>query len=320
MPSAPPSLSIIVTVVSGPQSLRRCLTALAPQVAAPAEEVIVPYDVWCRDVGELAHEFPAVQFLHVVDLGIAADPAVRAHAHRLYDRRRAMGLRAARGQVIAMTEDHAVPASDWCAQIRAAHQQPYAVIGGAVENGVDRPMNWALYYCDFGRYGRPFAPGPADYVSDVNVSYKRPALEAVADRWCDAYHETSLHWALRARGEVLFRDPRPVVYQHRPPLRLAQAYRERIDWGRVFAETRAATGGAWRALTYAAGTPVLPLVLLARMLRHMRRQRRSAAQIARTAPLAFVLLTGWALGELLGYVGQPPRDDARGAGKAERKW
>jgi hypothetical protein len=301
-----PSLSVIITIVSGGEALRRCLTALQPQTEASDAEVIVPYDDWSRDAAELAGEFPAVRFHRIADLGAAADPAVPAHAHRLYDRRRAVGLGAARGDLLAMTEDHAVPAADWCRQIRAAHAQPYAVIGGAIENAVDRPLNWALYYCDFGRYGRPFPAGPAAYVSDVNVSYKRSALESVRILWSDAYHETTLHWALRARGEVLFLDPRLVVYQHRPAMRLAQAYRERIDWGRMFAETRAAEGGSGRALAWAAGTPALPVVLLVRMLRHMRRQGRSAGQIWRTLPLAFVLLTGWAVGELSGYVSRPP--------------
>ncbi len=26
----------------------------------------------------------------------------------------------------------------------------YAAIGGAIENGINRPLNWAVYYCDFG--------------------------------------------------------------------------------------------------------------------------------------------------------------------------
>jgi hypothetical protein len=303
-----PSLSVVVAVVSGAAALRRCLNALTPQAEAAAAEIIVPHDAWCPDVGALTGEFPAVQFVHVLDLGPAADPTVPAHAHRLYDRRRAVGLAAARAPLIAMTEDHAVPAPDWCAQIRNAHVQPYAVIGGAIENAVDRPLHWALYYCDFGRYGLPFAAGPAAYVSDVNVSYKRSALDAVTDLWRHAYHETTLHWALRARGEVLFLDPRLVVYQHRPALGLRQALRERIAWGRVFAETRAAAAGSGLAWAYAAGTPILPLLLLARALRHMRRQHRSAMQVARTAPLLFALLEAWAVGELIGYVGQPPAE------------
>src|SRR5215510_9385220 len=101
-----PVLSVIVTVVSGRESLRKCLTALRDQ-QGPDTEIMVPYDEWCHDVSELSAEFPDVQFHAIRDLGQAADAAAPAHQHRLYDRRRAFGLAQARGRLIAITEDHA---------------------------------------------------------------------------------------------------------------------------------------------------------------------------------------------------------------------
>src|SRR5262249_27076921 len=152
-------------------------------------EIIVPFDEWCLEVSELAAEFPGVRFHRISDLGPAADSGRTAHQHRLYDRRRAIGLSMVRGHLVAMTEDHAVPAPDWCRQITAVHEQSdYAAIGGAIENGVDRPTNWAWYYCDFGRYGGPLLAGPSPYASDVNISYKRDALQRIRSVWSDAYH------------------------------------------------------------------------------------------------------------------------------------
>ena len=117
-----------------------------------------------------------------------------------------------------------------------------------------------------------------------------------------------MHWALQSRGEVLFLDSRLLVYQHRPAISFRQAYRERIEWGRVFAETRVAACRIWSRIFYAAGTIALPPLLLARMLRHMSRQRRTIPQMAKTVPLAACLLTGWALGELTGYLFGTPRE------------
>lgn len=298
------SLSILVTVVSGKESLRRCLGVLCPQIDPADMEIIVPYDRWSREVNDLASDFPGVRF-HFVDDREGTSSETAPQAHHLYDRRRAVGLALARGRLVAMTEEHAVPAPDWCRQILAAHEQPYAVIGGVIDNGVDRAMNWALYYCDFGRYGHPLPSGPAEYASDVNLAYKRRALEAARDVWRDAYHETNVHWTLRARGEVVFLDPRMVVHEHRPAIGLCRAYRERVEWARIFAETRVAEYGMWRCLAYAAGTPVLPALLLLRVARHMSRQGRSIGQMAKTLPLALFLLTGWAYGELLGYLASP---------------
>ncbi len=305
------SLSIVITIVSGRAALRRCLDALATQPCPAEVEIIVPYDKWSSEVGDLVQEFPRILFHFYDDPGVASSPTIPARKHRLYDRRRAVGLQLARGRIIAMTEDHAVPAADWVKEIIAAHAQPYSVIGGAIENAVDRPLNWALYYCDFGRYGQPLPAGEAEYVSDVNVSYKREALNSIREVWSEAYHETTAHWALRSRGEVLYLDPRLVVYQRRPAIAWRQAYRERIEWGRVFAETRVTEIGFWRRLIYAAGAPVLPVLLSLRVWMRMRRQRRSPGQIIRTMPIACVLLTGWALGEMIGYVAGAPRSATR---------
>ena len=37
------------------------------------------------------------------------------------------------------------------------HQKyPYAAIGGAIENGIDQLLNWAVYFCNFGGYAKSF--------------------------------------------------------------------------------------------------------------------------------------------------------------------
>ncbi|MEJ7712638.1 MAG: hypothetical protein WKF84_23025 [Pyrinomonadaceae bacterium] len=162
-------------------------------------------------------------------------------------------------------------------------------------------MNWALYYCDFGRYGSPLRSGVAEYASDVNIAYKREALMSVREVWLDAYRETIVNWTLRARGEKIFLDPRMRVEQHRPLMTLSEAYRERIKWGRMFAETRVLTCSLQRRVLYALGVVLLPPLLTMRVFSHMSRQKRSLKQIATSLPLAALLLSGWAVGELLGY-------------------
>jgi hypothetical protein len=302
------TLTILLTVVSGKESVRRCLTVLSPQIDFTKAEIIVPFDKWSNEVGELVLEFPEVEFHYIEDLGLAKSADISAHQHRLYDRRRAVGLQLSRGKIVAMIEDHALPAEDWCRQILAAHEQPHTVIGGAIENGIDRPLNWAWYYCDFGRYGRPLQNGEAEYVSDINVAYKRDALESVRDVWNEAYHETTVHWALRERGAKLVLNDKMVVFQQRPPLSLNKMLSERIAWGRVFAETRTREMSFARRLMFAAGAVILPPLLLTRIFNNMRRQKRTLRQMTSVLPLAFLLLLGWSLGESIGYLRGEPNE------------
>jgi hypothetical protein len=301
-------LTVLLTVVSGEEAVREHLTVLTKQIDFEKAEIIVPFDKWSSNVGSLVSEFPAVRFHFIEDLGFASDTHMCAHHHRLYDRRRAVGLRLSKGRIVAMTEDHARPADDWVREIVAAHEQPYDVIGGAVENGVDLPLNRAWYYCDFGRYGRPFEPGEVSFVSDVNLAYKRSALMATYDLWHEFYQETTVHWAMLSRGKKLFLDDRPVVFQMRPRLKFGQAMKERVSWGRVFAETRANNLTPFYRFGFSLGTIFLPLIMFSRVFKNMRRQRQTVKTIFSTLPIAFVLLLAWSVGEFLGYfVGEPRR-------------
>ena len=300
--SAPLRLSVIIIVVSGVAALRRCLTALCAQMDAAQSEIIVPYDAVAAAVASLASEFPQVRF-HRIDDPDHPQPALPTlYRHQLYDRRRAAGLAVAQGEIIAMTEDHVVPAADWCAQLLAAHASAAAVIGGAIENGIDRPLNWALYYCDFGRYGRPLDAGPAAVISDVNVSYKREVLLSALAVWRDGYAETTLHWHLGAHGHQLLLDPRLVVFEERPRLPLGELIRERLALGHAFGATRRAALPGWKRAAHMCATPLLPLLLLYRCLHDMMRQRRTLRQIATTLPYVLVFVIVYAVGELTGYL------------------
>ena len=293
---------MIVAVVGGEECMRNHLSALCPQVKFDRSEVIVPFDRWSTEIGNLAAEFPEVNFHFAENLALPDADRTSGSDHRLYDRRRALGLRLSRGKIVAMTEDQAFPADDWVRQILKAHERPYDVVGGAVENGVDRPMNRALYYCDFGRYGRPFSAGAVSYLSDVNLAYKREALNQTRELWWAAYHETTVNWALQSLGKKLFLSDGPVVHQRRPRLSFSQAVKERVAWGRVFAMTRAERLSYSMRLMFGAGALVLPAILLARALRNMTRQRQGTLRILSTLPIISLLVVFWSIGEMAGYL------------------
>jgi len=302
-----PRLSVVVTIVDGGEALRECLVALAAQASPPSLEVIVPYDASVASIEELRVQFPEARFVALGE--VVTDRPLRSPAgqHELYDRRRAVGLAETRGEIVCIIEDRGVPERDWAAKVSRLHADlPYAVIGGAVECGVDARLNWAVYFCDYGRYQLPLTAGPRAYVTDVNISYKREPLMRLRPLWQERYHETTVHWQLEREGETLYLTPELVVWQRRRGLSVRSLLRERLEWGRLFAYTRAREQSVPSRLAHAALAPLLPILLL---LRHTRMQAQKRARLRRflsVSPQVALFLSAWSLGELLGYLSGRP--------------
>jgi hypothetical protein len=306
-----PVLSVVVVIVSDTMERRpevaklaACLDALSKQVDAPPMEVIVPYHHEVDGVQELRDRFPRVTFLLVTDPRVSS---LKGGTREHHDILRARGLVESRGEVIGLLEDHARPDEHWCANAVAAHREHYAAIGGAIENAVDRPLNWAVYYCDFGRYQNPVPAGESSIASDANVTYKRSALEPIRAAWEDSFREVVVNGILMSRGEKLALQPNVIVYQNRQGLRLGTALRERFVWGRSYAATRGAFLNGPKRMAYALLAPALPVILLSRMADTAWKRRRHFGEFLRAFPFAVMLVTIWSLGECVGYLTARPR-------------
>ena len=168
-----------------------------------------------------------------------------------------------------------------------------------------------MYWCDFGRYQNPLPEGPAHYVSDSNVAYRREALEAIRDSWADDYHETVVHGALVERGHEIWLTPRSQVWQQRGALTWGEALRERFVWARSYAGTRVGTVSVVHRALYAVLSFLLPFLLTWRLVQGVRSRDlppETTARFRAALPAIFLLQTVWGLGELVGYVtGDPGR-------------
>ena len=283
-----PRLSVVVVILGGRDYLPRCLDALEQQVGVARPEILVPCDESVGDLAPLRRRYPHVQFVPV-------------QGRRTYAELRAIGFHQARGTIIALTEDHCSPDPDWCQQILKLHEGGHAAVGGAVNEGADGILNWAIYLCDFSRYMSPVVEGPSAYLTDCNVSYKRQALEPLAPLWATEFHETTINWTLAGQGQSLWLSPRIVVRQQRT-LALGAALRERYRFGRLFARTRVAATPWVKRPLYAAGAVLLPLVFTARVARNLAVKSRSRGRFLLALPAIVLLNTVWAVGELVGYL------------------
>jgi hypothetical protein len=307
-----PALSVVVTVVEGGAALARCLDALAAQEGAPELEVVVPFDDTIPEVGELAARFGTFRFLDVGRIAAAGAGRDAYSEHVRYDCRRAAGLSAARGHLLGMVEDRGWPRPDWArTMIRLHRENPHGAIGGAIESGARSALGQAVFICDFGRYEPPVAAENPDFLSDINICYKREALESVRDLWEARYQEALVNWALRDRGAGLLLSAEPRVVQQRDALALGTMLLERIHWGRTYGQVRLRESARWKGVLMSAALPLLPPLLFLRHARAQLKKGHAARELAGLSPALFVLLDAWALGECLGYLESSLRRDSK---------
>jgi hypothetical protein len=191
------------------------------------------------------------------------------------------------------------------------------VVGGAIEKlRPDKPVAWAAYLLDYGRYMLPLSSGPAEYLSDCNVSYKRSVLEEIITHWRDSFHETRVHDAIRERNgaDAIVLDPAIVVMQSRRP-ELGDFLSDRVAHGKLFARLRAAKYNRRARIVYSLGALALAPVFVWRALRRAWRRSDMRMGALRALPLMILAALAWSLGESIGALtpeaeAQPVQDPA----------
>lgn len=290
-PPSVPELSVVLIVLGGKKHLTRCLEALARQQGAPPTEVIIPHDqrLGADEAEALRGILPGLRFAPL-------------SGRQSFAALRTAGVKAARGRLVAITEDQCIPPERWCANVAAAHAQPHGAVGGPVDKQQpDRIINWAIYFRELGSYMPPIAEGPSECLTDCNVSYRREVLDGIASVWAAEFHEPKVHAALRERGRTLWLLPALLTYQQREII-LGPAIRERYDFGRLYGGLRVAQLSGPKRLLFIVAAPLLPMLMVGRVLWGVVRKRRYLGVCLAAIPYLTLFAGVWSWGELVGYV------------------
>ncbi len=229
---------------------------------------------------------------------------------------RLAGYRAARGEVVAITEDHVAVAPDWIERILEAHRRyPNAgAIGGAVFNRTNEKLvDWAAFFLTQGPFMEPLANGVSERISGpANVSYKLRVLERLGgDEEQGVIDFLELPHALE--GEDLVAEDSIRVW-HSQSQGLVGTSRAEFDNGRTIAgyRRRQMTRGDWLRI---AGSPVLPAYRAVRQMRIVRKKNMqegmSVTRMARVLPAHIWFQYCAIAGELLGYAAGPGESPRR---------
>jgi len=290
-----PSLSIVIAAVNGPAVLDRTLKAIEQLPEKDRVEVLVVQTPDTNVSSVLAGR--SVQ-CHSVLGGSTADGIPRLR-HR--------GVMAARGDLIAILEDHVDVDPNWAATIFQVMADPeVAAVGGKVEAGQEGWVNWGVFLADYARYIGPVAEGDHADLPGNNIAYRREALLAHAEALAEGKWESWVNERLATEGRRLVSTNRMVV-RHCKHFRLSEFLRLRWHFGRSYAGMRISSLGPLKRAVYGAGSTILPLLLTVRATRLISSRDVSKARLAKSWPLIALVMTVGAAGECVGYIFGPGR-------------
>lgn len=285
-----PHLSVVIASYNAAATIERCLRSLEQQEATVPFEVVVVDSSTDGTADLVARRFPRVRLL-------------RERRRRFPGDARNVGVAHVRADVIAFTDADCFVAPTWVARVLEAHARwPDPVIGGAVENGnPDSTVGWAYYLFEFNRW---LPCGAARVLPDIPttcLTVKRWLLDEVGPFVEGTYSsDTVFNWRAAALGHRPLFVP-DIRVSHVNPTGVRELLRRKTFHGRCFARLRCVEQRwpAWRRLVHAAGSPLLPGLLMARMLRAVRGtpERR---HFVRVSPLLLCAAIAWSAGELIG--------------------
>jgi hypothetical protein len=199
------------------------------------------------------------------------------------------GVRAARANWVVITEDHCLFPPGW---LEGMITGPGDVRGGAVGNGLYSYAGWAQYFTRYSAFMPPIPDGPVQHLSGNNACYARGLLESSAID--EGFWEAEFNRELAARGVPLFMCSHLTIDQRQQrgwfeylPLRFRH--------GRSYGARR---GGSKLGWLFRA--PLVPPLLLWRILRAQQQKRYHLGWFVLTSPLLVCYILAWGLGELTG--------------------
>gem|GEM_PF-225942 len=291
----PLHISVIIASYNSRATIERCLKSLKNQKTTREFEVIV-VDTSTDGTGDFVEkQFPWVKVRRFLKRKFAGGA-------------RNVGISIARGKIIALLDADCEAAEDWLEEIAKAHESPWPAVGGTIDNAnPDSYVGWAAYFCEFGQWMPGTQSKYLDDIAGANMSYKRDVFDVyglfITGTYCS---DTHLHWRLAKNGHHLRFVP-SITVSHHNIQGLEKFLKHEFFHGRCFARVRLRFYGfsKWKRTIYVVLSPLIAVKLFLKVLLLCFRNKNKnyLKPFFKSAPLVFLGILCWSLGETVVYAG-----------------
>ena len=213
------------------------------------------------------------------------------------------GVRVSSAPVVVIAETHAFPLDDWAERLLETVRAGWAVVVPGVRNAnPEGAISWANLLIDYGRWLDVLRAGETTRCPPYNTALERSValrLAELDDHTFSPGGEMALR--LRAAGRRIYFEPAARV-DHVNVSRARYWLSQRFWAARAHAAIRSRAWSWRRRVVYAVGAPLIPAVVVGRLVGPLRALRRTR-RLPRLTTAAVVLgASAGALGELTAFV------------------
>ena len=199
-----PSISVLVCTYNGKRTIRDCLEGLR-KVDYPNFEVIVVNDGSTDGTELIAKEY-GFRVISIPNGGLS--------------NARNVGMRAAKGEIVAYIDDDAVPDPQWLTYLAATFlSTDHVGVGGPnIPPADDGPVAECVANAPGGPIHVLLTDQEAEHIPGCNMAFRKAALEAIGGfdaQFRIAGDDVDLCWRLQKMGWTLGFNPAAMVWHHR---------------------------------------------------------------------------------------------------------
>jgi len=279
-------LSVAVPAVNVESDVRDCLGHLDAQRGTVDLEVLL------------------IDRIGVSDALLADRPWVRRYSVEksvTIPEMRALAFDEARGDAVAMIEDHVMVPDGWAEEMLGALAASDGVVAGSVENAATETfVDWACFLCEYSQCLPPIPGGNVEWLTGNNTVYSKELLARHTDATHAGKWENHLHDAIKAAGGRLLCHP-DIVVGHKKHYTVTEYTSQRYLYARSYAGARVSDIPGLKKFIYGAAAFSLPPILFVRIVRNIISKRRHIGLLIRSLPLIALFVISWGIGEIIGY-------------------
>jgi hypothetical protein len=211
------------------------------------------------------------------------------------------GWRGTSEPMVALTTIWMFPCEGWLdALIDHLERTKAAAVAGAIEpSGSLSPLDRALYLLRYVDYHRPLAPPKSWRIPGENTLYRREAVEGIEPDLDTGFWESEVNRLLVDRGHSLV-TAESAVLSYEGGASARETLRSRFLHARRFGVMSASRMGLPERIARTMATPLVPPLMLGRILRNTWLKGISSWRWLEACPWLPLLLGLWSMGEATG--------------------